>query len=53
MSTLQKAIMGIIGVAAVTTALLPGRQTVPVIGAVRQLSTGTLSTAMGTSSGVK
>lgn len=41
----------IIGTAFVTTLILPNRQTVPVLGAVGKLTTGTLSTAMGTSQG--
>lgn len=47
MSTIEKAIVGIIGIALVTTLLLPDRQTVPVIGAVGKLGKDWLGTAMG------
>jgi hypothetical protein len=48
MSTAEKLGMGIIGVAMVTTMLLPRRQTPAVIDAVRKLFVGSLGTAMGT-----
>lgn len=51
MSTVQKFAMGIIGIAFVTTLVLNGRQTVPVLGGLSKLTTGNVSTAMGTSSG--
>jgi hypothetical protein len=51
MSTVQKFLLGVVGIAFVTTLILPGRQTVPVLGAGSRLITGSLSTAQGTSSG--
>lgn len=51
MSTFQKLGMVTLGIAAMTTLILPDRQTVPVLGALGRLGTGTLSTAMGTSRG--
>jgi hypothetical protein len=51
MSTVQKWGMGIIAIAFVTTLILPGRQTVPVLSGVSKLATGTISTAQGTSTG--
>lgn len=48
MSTAQKIAMGIIAIGMVTTLILPGRQTVPVIGAATTLFRGSLATAMGT-----
>lgn len=48
MPTLQKFGMGIIFIGMATALLLPGRQTVPVIGAFTDLARGTLATAMGT-----
>jgi hypothetical protein len=50
-STVQKAIGGLIAVAMVTTVILPGRQTPAVLQATTQLTTGALSTVEGTSSG--
>lgn len=47
MSTIQKAIVGILGIGLVTTLLLPDRQTVPVIGAMTKLGQKWLGTAMG------
>jgi hypothetical protein len=47
-TTIQKFGMGIIGLATLTTAILPGRQTAPVIGALGTFVRGTLGTAMGT-----
>jgi hypothetical protein len=51
MGTAQKAVAGAIAIAFVTTLILPNRSTVPVLGAIGKLTTGTLSTAQGTSSG--
>jgi hypothetical protein len=50
-STLQKAVVGIIAIAMVTTLILPNRGTVAALGGLEQLSTGTLSVAEGTASG--
>jgi hypothetical protein len=47
-STLQKLGMGVIVVAAITTAILPNRNTVSVINAASGFTQGTLGTAMGT-----
>lgn len=52
MSTLQKVLMGLVGVAAITTLILPGRQTVPVLTAGGKLIQGTFGEAMGTTTGV-
>ncbi len=49
MSQAEKIASLIVGVALVTTLILPGRQTVPVLGAVGNLFQGSLATAMGTS----
>lgn len=46
MTTVEKIAMGIIGIGMATTLILPGRQTVGVINAVRSLFTGALGTAM-------
>lgn len=51
MGTFQKLGVLVLGTAFVTTLILPGRQTVPVIGALGKLTTGTISTAQGTSHG--
>lgn len=51
MSSFTKIAMGIIGVAAIATLVLPGRQTPQVLGGFTRLATGTLSTAQGTSTG--
>ncbi len=48
MSTAEKIAMGIIGVAMITTAVLPNRQTTQVINAFSNLFRGSLATAMGT-----
>lgn len=48
MSAVEKVAMGIIGVAMVTTLILPRRQTPAVIDAVSRLFRGALGTAMGT-----
>jgi hypothetical protein len=50
-STFQKAVVGVIAIAMLTTVLLPGRQTVAALGGAERLSTGTLSVAEGTASG--
>lgn len=47
MTTFEKIAMGIVGIALVTTLILPGRQTPAVLGAVGTLFTGSLATAMG------
>ena len=46
MSTIEKAVMGIIGIGMATTLILPGRQTPQVLGAVGKLFQGSLRTAM-------
>lgn len=46
MTTVEKVLMGIVALGTVTTVLLPGRQTVGVINAVKGLFTGGLATAM-------
>lgn len=48
MTTIEKVLMGIIGVAMVTTLILPRRQTPQVINAAGNAFRGSLSTAMGT-----
>lgn len=48
MSIAQKFLMGVVAVAGLTAVLLPGRQTVPVIGALTDFVRGTVATAMGT-----
>jgi hypothetical protein len=48
MATAQKIGMAVIGLAVITTLILPGRQTVPVVNAFSQFTQGTLGTAMGT-----
>jgi hypothetical protein len=47
MNALQKVAMGVIGIAMITTLVLPGRQTPQVVDAFRRLATGSLSVAMG------
>lgn len=47
MNAVQKVALGIIGVAMITTLVLPGRQTPKVIDAFSRLFTGSLSVAMG------
>jgi hypothetical protein len=47
-TTIEKVLMGIIGVAMVTTLILPKRQTPRVIGAAGNAFRGSLATAMGT-----
>jgi hypothetical protein len=48
MTTVEKVLMGIIGVAMVTTLILPRRQTPQVINATGNAFRGSLATAMGT-----
>jgi hypothetical protein len=48
MSTIEKFMMGVVGIALVTTLILPKRQTPQVIGAATGFVRGTLATAMGT-----
>lgn len=50
-STFQKAVVIGLGVAMVTTMVLPGRQTPAVVGAFSRGATGVISTEMGTSNG--
>lgn len=45
---IEKIVMAVIGVAMITTLILPGRQTPQVANALTNLSTKTLGTAMGT-----
>jgi hypothetical protein len=51
MGTIQKIALAVVGVAMVATLVSTKNSTVPVLGAASKLSTGVLSTAMGTSSG--
>lgn len=46
MGTAEKVAMGIVGIAMVTTLILPGRQTPQVINAFSNLFRGSLATAM-------
>jgi hypothetical protein len=48
MSTVERVALAIVGVAMVTTLILPGRQTTRVIGATGTAFRGSLATAMGT-----
>lgn len=48
MTAIQKFMTGLIGIAMITTLILPNRQTPQVIGAVKDLTVGALGTAMGT-----
>lgn len=48
MGTIEKVALGVVGIALVTTLLLPGRQTPQVINAFTGLFRGSLATAMGT-----
>jgi hypothetical protein len=48
MQSIEKIAMAIVGVAMVTTLILPGRQTPQVANALTNLSTKSLATAMGT-----
>jgi len=47
MSTLERVAMGIVGIALVTTLILPGRQTATVLKAGGDVFTGSLRAAMG------
>ena len=49
MTTVQKFVGGLVGIALITTLILPGRQTVPVINAITGGGKGLFSTVMGTS----
>lgn len=51
MPTLQKIAMGVIGVAMVATLVYPTHKTSDVANSLTRLTTGTLSTAEGTSTG--
>jgi hypothetical protein len=46
MSGVEKIALAIVAIGMATALLLPDRQTVPVIGAVQKLFTGSLSTAI-------
>lgn len=46
MSTVQKVALGIVGIGLATALLLPGRNTVGVIGAIQKLFQGSLNTAI-------
>jgi hypothetical protein len=46
MSTVQKIAIGIVGIGLATAVLLPGRQTVGVLGAIQKLFQGSLHTAI-------
>jgi hypothetical protein len=46
MSGVQKVAMGIVAIGMATALLLPGRQTVGVIGAIQKLFSGSLNTAI-------
>lgn len=48
MTTIEKFMAGLVGIALVTTLILPKRQTPQVINAATGFVRGTLSTAMGT-----
>jgi len=45
-STVQKIALGIVGIGMATALLLPGRNTVGVIGAIQKLFQGSLGTAI-------
>lgn len=47
MGIIEKVAMGIVGIAFVTTLILPDRQTAKVIGSIQDLFTSGLKTAMG------
>jgi hypothetical protein len=47
MSTIEKVLMGIVGVAMVTTVILPGRQTPAVLNAFGSVFNGALRASMG------
>lgn len=46
MDNLTKVLMGFVGIGMITTALLPGRQTVPVLNAFSNFFRGALATSM-------
>lgn len=46
MSTAQKFLAGLIAIGVITAMTLPGRQTVPVLGGVQKLVSGTEDTAI-------
>jgi hypothetical protein len=48
MSTVEKFMAGVVGIALVTTLILPNRKTADVIKAFTGFTRGTLGTAMGT-----
>lgn len=48
MTLAQKLVGGAVGIAFVTTAILPGRQTVPVINSISGLLSSLFGTVMGT-----
>lgn len=52
MSTVEKYLTGLVGLALVTTLVLPGRQTASVINAGTSFVRGTLATATGTGKAV-
>jgi len=45
-SVIQKVALGIVGIGMATAVLLPGRQTVGVLGAIQKLFQGSLDTAI-------
>lgn len=51
MSVLEKFLTGVVGIAMITTLILPKRQTAKVIGAATGFVRGSLATAMGTGGG--
>lgn len=46
MTTVEKVAMGVVGIATITTLVLPGRQTAKIIDAISNLFRGSLATAM-------
>jgi hypothetical protein len=46
MGTVEKVAMGVVGIAMITTAILPGRQTVPVVNAFSNFVRGLFATVM-------
>jgi hypothetical protein len=52
-STVEKIALAIVGVAMITTLILPKRQTVGVIGAVDKLNTNALAVATGQTQAVR
>ncbi|HET7637447.1 MAG TPA: hypothetical protein VFK47_01780 [Ktedonobacteraceae bacterium] len=47
MSTLEKYLLALVGLAALATAIAPGKQTANIIGAGQKFVSGTLATASG------